>query len=120
MTLAGLVSPKRLIYCEGRDRPGAGGVERGLDAQVFNTIFGGEFPDTQFVSSGGNTEPEQRSAMALLILSKVFPSLEIWVLKDRDMASGKPTTGQDRQNALASSKNTLRILQAMGNRELSL
>jgi hypothetical protein len=26
--LAGLVSPKRIIYCEGRDQPGKGGRER--------------------------------------------------------------------------------------------
>lgn len=32
--LTGLVSPKRIIYCEGYDKPGAGGREKGLDAKV--------------------------------------------------------------------------------------
>src|SRR5690606_32501730 len=37
--LTGLVSPKRIIYCEGKDRPGQSGEERGFDAKVFNNIF---------------------------------------------------------------------------------
>jgi len=107
---AGLVSPKRIIYCEGRDQPGCGGKERGLDAQVFNTIFSAHYTNTQFVSSGGNTEPDQRSAIALKILSKVFPSLEIWLLKDRDIASGKPTTEHDRQIYLKNNPDSHRVL----------
>ncbi|RZI40003.1 hypothetical protein EGT07_26280 [Herbaspirillum sp. HC18] len=95
--LARLVSPKQIIYCEGRDKPGRDGIERGFDAIVFNTIFGEKYPQTLFVSSGGNTELDQRSGIAIAIMSKVFSSLEILVLKDRDMASGKFTTENDRQ-----------------------
>ena len=54
--LTGLVSPKRIIYCEGKDKPGANGEERGLDAKVFNNIFSENHHDTLFISSGGNTE----------------------------------------------------------------
>jgi hypothetical protein len=35
----GLISPKRIIYCEGKDKPGPNGVEKGFDAKVFNNIF---------------------------------------------------------------------------------
>jgi hypothetical protein len=49
-----------------------------------------------FISSGGNTELDQRSAIAIAILGKVFPTLDIWILKDRDMASGRDTNEQDR------------------------
>ena len=108
--LAGLVSPRRLIYCEGRAEPGPSGKERGLDARVFNEIFSAQHSNTQFVSSGGNTEPDQRSAIALGILSKVFPSIEIWVLKDRDITSGKPTTERDRQLYLKNNKADHRVL----------
>lgn len=94
--LAQLVSPRRIIYCEGRDSPGRNGAERGLDAQVFNIIFSDSYPDTMFISSGGNTELDQRSAIAIAILGKVFPTLDIWILKDRDMASGRDTNEQDR------------------------
>ena len=98
--LTGLVSPKRIIYCEGRAEPTDSGGERGLDAIVYNTIFGEKYPETLFVSSGGNTELDQRSSIAISILSKVFSDVEIWILKDRDMASGKEVSETDRQECL--------------------
>lgn len=108
--LTHLISPKRIIYCEGRDTPGAGGNERGLDAQVFNNIFSNKYHDTLFVSSGGNTELDKRSEIALAILSKVFSMLEILVLKDRDMASGKNTTENDRIIYLQNNPDNHRVL----------
>lgn len=108
--LAQLVSPSTIVYCEGRAEPGVGGRERGLDAQVFNNVFAESHPHALFTSSGGNTEPDQRSAIALAVLGKVFPSVGIWVLKDRDMASGKPTDEKDRQIYLKTNPSTHRIL----------
>lgn len=108
--LTQLISPSTIIYCEGRADPGPGGRERGLDAQVFNNIFADSYPDTLFTSSGGNTEPDQRSAIALAILGKVFPSVNIWVLKDRDMASGKTTNENDRQVYLRTNPANHRVL----------
>jgi hypothetical protein len=94
--LSELVSPKQIIYCEGRDLPGKGGSERGLDAKVFNNIFPKKHHDAVFVSSGGNTELDQRSGIALAILTKVLPTVEILVLKDRDIGSGRATTEAER------------------------
>ena len=108
--LTQLVSPKRIIYCEGFHKPGIGGAEKGMDAQVFNNIFGENYPDTLFVSSGGNTELDQRSEVALSILSKVFPEVEIWVFKDRDMSSGKPNTENDRQEYLRLNPQNHRVM----------
>ena len=108
--LAHLVSPSTVIYCEGRAEPGPGSREKGMDAQVFNTIFISSHPDTLFTSSGGSTEPDQRSAIALTVLGKVFPTVDIWVLKDRDMASGKITTENDRQVYLRANPNNHRVL----------
>ena len=106
--LTGLIAPRRIIYCEGKanKRP----QEQGMDAQVLNNIFGQTYPDTVFVSSGGNTELDQRSEIALAILGKVFPDLEIWVFKDRDMASGKTTTEQDRQEYLKINPDNHRVM----------
>ncbi|HEX8196710.1 MAG TPA: ATP-binding protein [Pyrinomonadaceae bacterium] len=95
--LTGLISPKKIIYCEGKDRPGANGQERGFDAKVFNEIFSEKYHDTLFISSDGNTELDQRSDIALAILTKVFSDIEIWVLKDRDISSGSITIEKDRQ-----------------------
>ncbi|TAJ79550.1 MAG: ATP-binding cassette domain-containing protein [Gallionellaceae bacterium] len=108
--LAHLVSPKCLIYCEGKDLPGKNGKERGLDAQVFNNIFSEKHHDTLFVSSGGNTEPDQRSEIALAILTKVFSTIKILVLKDRDISSGKQTTENDRQVYLQTNPQNHRVL----------
>lgn len=108
--LASLVSPQTLIYCEGRAEPGKQGVERGMDAQALNNIFAATRPDTLFISSGGNTELDQRSAVAITILGKVFPTVDILVLKDRDMASGKNTNENDRQVYLKNNPNYHRVL----------
>lgn len=108
--LAHLISPSTIIYCEGRAEPGPGGRERGMDAQVFNNIFAESHPNVLFTSSGGNTEPDQRSAIALAVLGKVFPTVDIWVLKDRDMASGKYTNENDRKVYLKTNPINHRVL----------
>ena len=97
--LARLLSPTRIIYCEGRAES-RDGTEHGLDAQVYNEIFGESYGDTIFVSSGGNTEPEQRSRIALSILRKVYHNIEVLILVDRDFASGQKTDENDRQEYL--------------------
>lgn len=108
--LTGLISPKRIVYCEGKDKPGRNGTEKGMDAQVYNNIFGEIHPGTLFVSSGGNTELDQRSQIAFAILSKVFPDLEIWVCKDRDMSSGVLNNEADRQKYLSLNGENHRVI----------
>lgn len=108
--LTKLLSPRTIIYCEGRDKPGIGGVERGMDAQALNSIFAETMPDTLFVSSGGNTELDQRSAIAIAIMGKVFPDIEILVFKDRDAGSGKSITEADRQVYLNTNPNNHRMM----------
>lgn len=108
--LTGLISPKRIIYCEGKERPGKNGEERGFDARVFNTIFAEKHHDTVFVSSGGNTELDQRSEIALVILTKVFSDIEVLVLKDRDMSSGRQNTEKERQDYLKNNPSNHRVL----------
>lgn len=108
--LTGLVSPKRIVYCEGKDRPGANGLEKGFDAKVFNNIYGEKYHDTLFISSGGNTELDKRSEIALAILTKVFSEIEIHVLKDRDVSSGKSNNENDRQLYLQNNPQHFRIM----------
>jgi ABC-type cobalamin/Fe3+-siderophores transport system ATPase subunit len=108
--LTGLICPKRIIYCEGKDKPGANGQEKGFDANVFNNIFGEKYPDTLFVSSGGNTELDQRSEIALDILKKALVDVEIWVLKDRDVSSGKKNDENDRQVYLKNNPQNFKIM----------
>ena len=111
--LASLVCPKRIVYCEGRDTPGPEGNERGLDAQVFNNIFSDSHHDTLFVSSGGNNELDQRSGIAIAIFRKIFSELEVLVLKDRDMASGKDTDQDTRDLYLKNNHDYHRVLKRL-------
>ncbi len=108
--LTDLVAPNRIIYCEGRAKPGPNRIEKGFDAQIYENIFSADFSDTVFVSSGGNTEPDQRSDIAIDILGKVLKGIEIWVLKDRDIGSGKSINESERQNHLANTPFHHRIL----------
>ena len=108
--LSSLVCPKVIIYCEGKAKPNKDKSEGGLDADVYNTIFSRKYPEVLFVSSGGNTELDQRSDIAIAILSKVLPSLKILILKDRDMASGKITDEKDRQLYLKNNPKNHRVL----------
>lgn len=108
--LTGLISPKRIIYCEGKDRPGKNGEEKGFDAIVFNNIFHETYNDTLFVSSGGNTELDQRSQVAMSILTKVFNDIEILVLKDRDISSGRLNNENDRKIYLENNPLNHRVL----------
>ena len=106
--IADLVVPRRVVYCEGKAEP-INGAERGLDAQAYNNIFGESHSDTVFVSSGGNTEPQQRSDVAISILTKVV-RVQILLLLDRDFASGKPTDANDRAIYLKNNPNHHRVL----------
>ena len=111
--LTNLISPERIIYCEGKHESRGDRSEGGLDAQVFNNIFSTEFQDTIFVSSGGNTELDQRSEIAINILYRVFKELEILVLKDRDISSGKFTSAQDRDAYLENNLKNHRVLRRL-------
>lgn len=97
--LTGLISPQKIIYCEGRADPNPVGAEQGLDANVYNSIFEEEFSDTLFISSGGN-EAQSYAALALKVVSKAFTGVSILLLKDRDGLSNA-----DRNAFLTSSTN---------------
>jgi len=108
--ITALFAPKRIVYCEGKDKPSGNGDEQGFDAKVYNKIFENEFPDTLFVSSGGNTELDIRSEIAIAIIGKALPKTEILVLKDRDMGSGKSVSEADRQEYLRLNGKNHRVL----------
>jgi len=108
--LTDLVAPERIVYCEGKAKPGPNGEKKGLDEIIYENIFSADCPDTVFVSSGGHTELDQRRDITIRILGKEFKEMEVWVLKDRDMASGKLVNEQDRQFYLANNPDHHRVL----------
>ncbi|MGI8390548.1 AAA family ATPase [Brucella anthropi] len=108
--VAALIAPDKIVFCEGRADTNASKVERGMDARAFNAIFGNNGVNAFFVSSGGNNELEQRAEIAISIIGKALPTMEILVLKDRDMASGKVTNETDRQDYLKNNPDYHRLL----------
>lgn len=80
--LSALVSPKRMIICEGG--PGARFVEDGLDGEIYNSIFGHVEPDTQFFSAGSHTDTERARDILSTLASSAIPGLEVVRLIDRD------------------------------------
>lgn len=108
--LSQLVSPKQIIYCEGKDKAGKNGQDLGFDAKVFNQIFSEKNHETLFVSAGGNTELDKRSEIALSLMTKILPKIQILVLKDRDMSSGKLNDESDRQIYLQNNLENHRVL----------
>ncbi len=110
--LTDLLCPKHIVYCEGRDLPSSQSVavERGMDAKVYNSIFNEKYPDTLFISSGGNTELDQRSEIALAVLSKAISGIKVTVLKDRDVSSGGLTNLNARAEYLRLNPNNHRML----------
>lgn len=75
--LTGLMAPKIIIYCEGK-------LQNSLDEKLFNIIFGEEFHDSLFLSSGNKDSVKKYSAIALTVLNKAFLDVEIIALIDRD------------------------------------
>lgn len=98
--LTGLIAPRILIYSEGRKESGPANKEMGLDAIVYNKIFGSKYPDVHFVSSGGSTEPDKNSNFAIMVLSKAIKDLKILLLKDKDINNATETTDEDRERWL--------------------
>jgi predicted ATPase len=82
--LTGLLAPRQIIYCEGRQEPSESGEEQGLDADVYNEIFFENYPETLFVSSGGGGAMRKNTSLALKVLSKAFNDVDLCLLKDRD------------------------------------
>lgn len=75
--LTGLVSPKRIIYCEGK-------LQNSLDEKMYNQIFEQKYDDTIFLSSGNKNTVQKYSAIALSVLNRAFSNVEIVALTDRD------------------------------------
>lgn len=50
--LSELVAPRQVVICEGAPNVSGSGKNAGMDAECYDRIFEGEFPDTRFLSAG--------------------------------------------------------------------
>lgn len=95
--LISLTIPQTIVFCEGKKEPDKNGKEQGFDAQVYNNIFEVHKPNTQFVSSGGNTEPTRYLRSVHQIIGKFAPNIIFLSLNDKDIQrDGSRTTDSHR------------------------
>lgn len=98
--IATLISPKQIVYCEGKINKD----NEGLDEYCYNYIFNRSHPNTLFISSGGCSELNKYSEIALMLINKAFVGANIFKLRDRDIngnsTESNPTTQEDRLNYL--------------------
>ncbi len=75
--MVGLVSPKTIIYCEGK-------IKNSLDEKMLNDIFSEKYPDCLFIAASNASESAKYSMIALSILNKAFDKVKFINLVDRD------------------------------------
>lgn len=61
---AALIAPEQVILCEGATL-GQRGSSSGVDAKIYETIFGDEFPDVRFIAAG-NAHSVENDRLALI------------------------------------------------------
>jgi ABC-type iron transport system FetAB ATPase subunit len=90
--LAELVSPRRIVICEGAIQSKTGTpfdktvaiANAEFDARVYSRIFGRTFPDTEFVASGGCNDIIRDSTKLQSALSTLLPGVKVIKVIDRD------------------------------------
>lgn len=82
--LAALVAPRRVVICEGSPKTGKSTHHYSLDARCYERIFETEFPETRFVSMGGDKEIIGDTRGMAETLRLLISGPEIFRLIDRD------------------------------------
>jgi len=82
--LAELVAPAEIIFCEGTKEALTGKRNPSFDATIYRTIFGSSHPDSEFVPLGGTTEVEKDAILIAGVLSRLFNTIKMWSVFDRD------------------------------------
>lgn len=86
--LAELVAPECVVFCEGKKLWG-GGRKPSFDVNVYQTIFGAEHPDVEFIPLGGASEVQNIEKAFNPLLRTLVPGIKYWKLFDRDDRHGE-------------------------------
>ena len=82
--LAGLIAPKRVVICEGMPATNPRIKHPCVDARCYNRIFENEFPDTEFVSLGNDSEVMNDRHGLTTTLHQILGATSVVRLIDRD------------------------------------
>ena len=97
--LGALVSPERIVLCEGDPKKN----KKGFDAKCYNQIFAATHPETLFISVGGCGEV-QNSDVLVGLLASISKGISVYKLRDRDCMSSS------HRNELVNEEKNLRVL----------
>ena len=93
--LASLVSPKTIIACESSKPDGKPG--EGIDAAIYNSIFGNELPETRFVSIGCSSDMKGDRYLVVQAMAGLVQGTKVTRLIDRDGMSDKEISEYETQ-----------------------
>lgn len=82
--LSALVSPARIVICEGAPLGANKGPNVALDADCYDRIFEQEYPDLKFISAGNSTQVESDRLALMEAMKALVSGAEIIRLIDRD------------------------------------
>jgi energy-coupling factor transporter ATP-binding protein EcfA2 len=88
--LADLVAPKLIVACEGGLKSGNAG--EGFDAEIYNAIFAGEFPEARFISIGASTDMKGDRFLVIQAMANLVKGTKAVRLIDRDGMSEQERT----------------------------
>jgi hypothetical protein len=80
--IAELVAPERIIACESAKKDGTPG--EGYDSEIYNIIFGQEFPETRFISIGSSTDVKGDRYLVVQAVADLIKGTRTLRLMDRD------------------------------------
>jgi predicted ATPase len=75
------IAPEIIVLCEGSI---TGSTRKNFDADIYNTIFGSEYPQTSFISGGSCTELEKDDHLGFSVLKELLKTSKVYRLLDRD------------------------------------
>lgn len=101
--MAHLVAPDHLVFCEGA----ANSDGTGFDATCYEKIFEREFPQVEFISSGGATEMQKNGFSMKAVMERIVPNVQITLLRDRDDCSREEAADYLRQGVRLLSRRTI-------------
>ena len=81
--LVELVAPQRIVLCESK----AQDPTKAFDAACYNQIFGSRYPDTRFISIGGEKDVAKADTHLIPVIEAIAEGAEILRLRDRDRAT---------------------------------
>ncbi len=82
--LANLVAPEEIVFCEGRPEVVGTGSRSTFDATIYRAIFRNEHSRTDFIPLGGVSEVERNAMYLTGVFGRLFPSMRMWTIIDRD------------------------------------